>query len=123
MKLSNGDSTAFVNENSTNDLTNIMNEVAVSSCKLKRQGSTSPTGSCGNNCQYLENTFITNAKILFKVRDFFIIENQFTLEADYIRRYLGELTPLQESKLVQLKKSFVHSHKGKVLLIGIMFHK
>ncbi|XKL63866.1 hypothetical protein PGB90_006230 [Kerria lacca] len=87
VKLSNGDSTAFVNENSTNDLTNIMNEVAVSSCKLKRQGSTSPTGSC---------------------------ENQFTLEADYIRRYLGELTPLQESKLVQLKKSFVHSHKGKL---------
>lgn len=43
-------------------------------------------------------------------------DNQLTLEADYIKRYLGDLTPLQESKLVQLKKSFVHSHKGKVCI-------
>lgn len=39
---------------------------------------------------------------------------QFQLESDYIRRYLGELTPLQESNLVQLKKWVSELQKGKV---------
>lgn len=30
------------------------------------------------------------------------------LDADYIAKYLGQLTPLQESKLVQLRKRFEH---------------
>ena len=36
------------------------------------------------------------------------------LEQDYIQMYLGELTPMQESKLVQLKSRVAELLKGKV---------
>jgi hypothetical protein len=41
-------------------------------------------------------------------------ESQFQLETDYIQRYLGELTLLQESRLVQLRKWVADLQKGKV---------
>ena len=37
------------------------------------------------------------------------------LDADYIKRYLGDLTPLQESCLIRLRKWLQESHKGKVI--------
>lgn len=36
------------------------------------------------------------------------------LDADYIRRYLGDLTPLQESCLIRLRHWLQENHKGKV---------
>lgn len=36
------------------------------------------------------------------------------LDADYIKRCLGDLTPLQESRLIQLKKWVAELQKGKV---------
>ncbi|XP_041938994.1 SEC14-like protein 1 isoform X1 [Alosa sapidissima] len=36
------------------------------------------------------------------------------LDADYIRRYLGELTPLQESCLIRLRQGLQETHKGKI---------
>ncbi|CAN0316300.1 unnamed protein product [Lampetra fluviatilis] len=36
------------------------------------------------------------------------------LDADYIERYLGELTPLQESCLIRLRLWLQESHKGKI---------
>ncbi|XP_031417349.1 SEC14-like protein 1 isoform X3 [Clupea harengus] len=36
------------------------------------------------------------------------------LDADYIRRYLGELTPLQESCLIRLRQWLQDTHKGKI---------
>ncbi|XP_062244069.1 SEC14-like protein 1 isoform X2 [Platichthys flesus] len=36
------------------------------------------------------------------------------LDADYIKRYLGDLTPLQESCLIRLRKWLQESHKGKI---------
>ena len=36
------------------------------------------------------------------------------LDADYIRRYLGDLTPLQESCLIRLRQGLQETHKGKV---------
>ncbi|XP_061702301.1 SEC14-like protein 1 isoform X3 [Syngnathoides biaculeatus] len=36
------------------------------------------------------------------------------LDADYIRRYLGDLTPLQESCLVRLRQWLQETHKGKI---------
>lgn len=36
------------------------------------------------------------------------------LDADYIRRYLGDLTPLQESCLIQLRQWLQETHKDKV---------
>ncbi|XP_077590509.1 SEC14-like protein 1 [Stigmatopora nigra] len=36
------------------------------------------------------------------------------LDADYIRRYLGDLTPLQESCLIRLRKWLQETHKGKI---------
>lgn len=41
-------------------------------------------------------------------------ESQFQLDTDYIQRYLGELTLLQESRLVQLRKWVADLQKGKV---------
>jgi hypothetical protein len=38
----------------------------------------------------------------------------FKLEAEYIQRCLGELTPLQESRLVQMKAWVAELLKGKV---------
>ncbi|XP_075422265.1 SEC14-like protein 5 [Ascaphus truei] len=36
------------------------------------------------------------------------------LEADYIERYLGQLTPMQESCLIQLRQWLQDTHKGKI---------
>ncbi|XP_061736643.1 SEC14-like protein 1 isoform X1 [Nerophis ophidion] len=36
------------------------------------------------------------------------------LDADYIKRYLGDLTPLQESCLIRLRKWLQETHKGKI---------
>ena len=36
------------------------------------------------------------------------------LEAEYIQRCLGHLTPVQESQLVQLRQWLQETHKGKV---------
>ncbi|XP_060945443.1 SEC14-like protein 1 [Limanda limanda] len=36
------------------------------------------------------------------------------LDADYIRRYLGDLTPLQESCLIRLRLWLQETHKGKI---------
>ncbi|MBN3282634.1 S14L1 protein, partial [Polyodon spathula] len=36
------------------------------------------------------------------------------LDADYIKRYLGDLTPLQESCLIRLRQWLQETHKGKV---------
>jgi len=41
-------------------------------------------------------------------------ESQFQLDTDYIQRYLGELSLLQESRLVQLRKWVADLQKGKV---------
>uniref|UniRef100_I3J5Q2 SEC14 like lipid binding 1 n=1 Tax=Oreochromis niloticus TaxID=8128 RepID=I3J5Q2_ORENI len=37
-----------------------------------------------------------------------------SLDADYIKRYLGDLTPLQESCLIRLRKWLQETHKGKI---------
>jgi len=36
------------------------------------------------------------------------------LDADYIERFLGHLTPVQESQLVRLRQLLQKTHKGKV---------
>ncbi|XP_067928437.1 SEC14-like protein 1 isoform X2 [Watersipora subatra] len=36
------------------------------------------------------------------------------LEAEYIERHLGHLSPLQESRLIQLRKWLTETHKGKI---------
>ncbi|XP_026314031.1 protein real-time [Hyposmocoma kahamanoa] len=43
-----------------------------------------------------------------------VVTDQYTLDSDYIKRYLGELTPLQESRLLQLRKWIADLQKGKV---------
>ena len=53
--------------------------------------------------------------------------DQFQLETDYIQRYLGELSPIQESNLVQLKKWVADLQKGKVssdvfFFLSLSFH-
>lgn len=44
------------------------------------------------------------------------------LDADYIRRYLGDLTPLQESCLIRLRQWLQENHKGKVeYILTVLF--
>lgn len=50
----------------------------------------------------------------FKTEEMKAKGDHFQLETDYIRRYLGELTLIQESNLVQLKKWVAALQKGKV---------
>ena len=40
------------------------------------------------------------------------------LDDDYIARFLGHLTPVEESRLVQLRQWLSHTHKGKVVSAG-----
>ncbi|CAG4982622.1 unnamed protein product [Colias eurytheme] len=42
------------------------------------------------------------------------LRDQYTLDSEYIKRYLGELTPIQESRLLQLRKWIADLQKGKV---------
>ncbi|XP_046681100.1 SEC14-like protein 1 isoform X2 [Homalodisca vitripennis] len=42
------------------------------------------------------------------------VECQYQLDTDYIQRYLGELTPMQESRLILLRKWVSQLQKGKV---------
>lgn len=42
------------------------------------------------------------------------------LDADYIKRYLGDLTPLQESCLIRLRKWLQETHKGKVVFNPVL---
>ncbi|CAL8074678.1 unnamed protein product [Orchesella dallaii] len=39
-------------------------------------------------------------------------ENKFRLDADYIQRFLGELSPMEESQLIQLRNWLAHLQKG-----------
>ncbi|CAF4931719.1 unnamed protein product [Pieris macdunnoughi] len=43
-----------------------------------------------------------------------MITDQYSLDSEYIKRYLGELTPIQESRLLQLRKWIADLQKGKV---------
>ncbi|XP_045490772.1 protein real-time [Pieris rapae] len=42
------------------------------------------------------------------------LPDQYSLDSEYIKRYLGELTPIQESRLMQLRKWIADLQKGKV---------
>ncbi|CAG9561602.1 unnamed protein product [Danaus chrysippus] len=42
------------------------------------------------------------------------IPDSYTLDSEYIKRYLGELTPTQEARLLQLRKWIAELQKGKV---------
>ena len=41
-------------------------------------------------------------------------DDKFRLDADYIQRYLGELSPLEESQLIQLRTWLHHLQRGNV---------
>lgn len=49
--------------------------------------------------------------LLLRISEIDILDK---LDADYIKRYLGDLTPLQESCLIRLRQWLQETHKGKV---------
>ena len=53
-------------------------------------------------------------KIVFKCILLLGDHKSFQLDHDYIQRYLGKLTVMQESKLVQLRECIADLQKGKV---------
>lgn len=61
-------------------------------------------------CLYAYCLFI----VILLLNDCVLIADQYTLDSDYIKRYLGELTPMQESRLLQLRKWIADLQKGKV---------
>lgn len=46
-------------------------------------------------------------------------ENKFRLDADYIQRYLGELSPMEESQLIQLRNWLAQLQKGNVRSLAL----
>lgn len=65
---------------------------------------------------YVFMLWITIILFLFSERT-----DNYQLDTDYIQRYLGELTVMQESRLVQLRKWVSDLQKGKVINNVIMF--
>lgn len=59
----------------------------------------------------LERRYGKNGRTRRNVR-FLIAESK--LEAEYIRRFLGQLNPLEESRLCELKYGLQTAHKGKL---------
>ncbi|CAH2244599.1 jg11714 [Pararge aegeria aegeria] len=51
---------------------------------------------------------------MLQTTSFSVLEDQYSMDSDYIKRYLGELTPVQESRLMQLRKWIADLQKGKV---------
>ncbi|CAJ0947130.1 unnamed protein product, partial [Mesorhabditis belari] len=56
----------------------------------------------------------SRADVLKKARSTSIDDPEAKLEAEYIRRFLGQLSPLEESRLCELKYGLQASHKGKL---------
>ncbi|KAK8731825.1 hypothetical protein OTU49_007284 [Cherax quadricarinatus] len=75
-----------------------------------RDRTSSSTPSTGSTELHL-GASATNLPSIDKVN---LNEDNNKLDADYIKRCLGDLTPLQESRLIQLKKWVAELQKGKV---------
>ncbi|KAF9805409.1 hypothetical protein SFRURICE_018300, partial [Spodoptera frugiperda] len=60
------------------------------------------------------NEIILRVPSLQSLTILLLLPDQYTLDSDYIKRYLGELSPMQESRLLQLRKWIADLQKGKV---------
>lgn len=69
------------------------------------------SGDIANNMESMEFSSKTNRRNSNQQSS---VECQYQLDTDYIQRYLGELTPMQESRLIQLRKWVAHLQKGKI---------
>lgn len=69
-------------------------------------GESSGEFSLGASASNLNNTLMATPQLS--------TESQFQLDTEYIQRYLGDLTLIQESRLVQLRKWVADLQKGKV---------
>uniref|UniRef100_A0A667XWY1 SEC14 like lipid binding 1 n=1 Tax=Myripristis murdjan TaxID=586833 RepID=A0A667XWY1_9TELE len=57
---------------------------------------------------------VSKAIVLILCCNMFCLYVADKLDADYIKRYLGDLTPLQESCLIRLRQWLQETHKGKI---------
>nr|XP_061805133.1 SEC14-like protein 1 isoform X2 [Nerophis lumbriciformis] len=78
---------------------------------IPRWTQTTPTEAITGNCVKAIPTW-TNCSIVPSIDAVFWPADK--LDADYIRRYLGDLTPLQESCLIRLRHWLQETHKGKI---------
>lgn len=93
-------------------------EEKLSMDELKRRRSAA--GGAGANKQSSNATLITTdtskktskPEVAGRTKSFDELESK--LESEYIQRFLGELTPLEESRLCQLKYGLQSDHKGKI---------
>ncbi|XP_042218419.1 SEC14-like protein 1 isoform X2 [Homarus americanus] len=93
-----------------NESKKLESEAESSSEETERRDRTSSTPSTGSTELHL-GASATHLPSMDKVN---LNEDNNKLDADYIKRCLGDLTPLQESRLIQLKKWVGELQKGKV---------
>ena len=62
----------------------------------------------------LRSFFVTVLMKINLLLFFSSLSDQNALDSEYVKRYLGELTPTQESRLLQLRKWIADLQKGKV---------
>lgn len=85
-------------------------EAESSSEETEKRDRTSSTPSTGSR----ELQLGASATNILSIDTVNISDENNKLDADYIKRCLGDLTPLQESRLIQLKKWVAELQKGKV---------
>ncbi|KAK8401214.1 hypothetical protein O3P69_002767 [Scylla paramamosain] len=88
----------------------VESEVESSSEETEKRDRTSSTPSTGSR----ELQLGASATNILSMDAVTLNDENNKLDADYIKRCLGDLTPLQESRLIQLKKWVAELQKGKV---------
>ncbi|XP_064094223.1 SEC14-like protein 1 isoform X4 [Macrobrachium nipponense] len=94
----------------TKESKKLENEAESSSEEIEIRDRTSSTPSTGST----ELQLGASATHLPNIDKLNLNDDNNKLDADYIKRCLGDLTPLQESRLIQLKKWVAELQKGKV---------
>ncbi|XP_066944136.1 SEC14-like protein 1 isoform X8 [Macrobrachium rosenbergii] len=94
----------------TKESKKLENEAESSSEETEIRDRTSSTPSTGST----ELQLGASATHLPNIDKLNLSDDNNKLDADYIKRCLGDLTPLQESRLIQLKKWVAELQKGKV---------
>ncbi|XP_072550070.1 SEC14-like protein 1 [Salminus brasiliensis] len=72
------------------------------------------TSTKGSSARPIPTGRVEHSRVLNGPADTVPGSSEDKLDADYIRRYLGELSPLQESCLIRLRQWLQETHKGKL---------
>lgn len=110
--LDNNTNEVQTNETEEEEPTEESSELASSSFKSHTSLSRQASGGADKGSAGSHNS---SSHSIIRRESFAEEENKFRLDADYIQRYLGELSPMEESQLVQLRNWLAQLQKGNVM--------